>query len=147
MRLTVGFNPNLDGDSGSQYCPWKGLLTVISENMSLILFWSVIEAGTGIVAACLPTMKFIFSRSMISRFFSSIRSRFSLHSGKSSYLEPKGSKLQSGESSSMERFANPDSFTAVESYAMKNTEYPPARIVREGAIMMDKTLHQQESFV
>ena len=50
------------------------------EVIGLILFWSVIENGAAIVAACLPTMRLLLGRELIAGLFRSIRSKLSLSS-------------------------------------------------------------------
>ena len=48
--------------------------------VSTILYWSMIEAGLGIIAACLPTLHFLVRKTSIASIVNSVRSAFSLPS-------------------------------------------------------------------
>lgn len=62
--------------------PQNTRLTWVSRQVtvSTILYWSMIEAGLAIVAACLPTLQYLVRKSSLDSMFSSVRSAFSLHS-------------------------------------------------------------------
>ncbi|KAL8732415.1 MAG: hypothetical protein Q9166_002815 [cf. Caloplaca sp. 2 TL-2023] len=61
-----------------------GLNVRVDPNLtvSTILFWSMIEAGLGIIAACLPTLQYLVRRASIDRFMNSVRSAFSPRSAR-----------------------------------------------------------------
>ncbi|CAI6312954.1 unnamed protein product [Periconia digitata] len=85
----VGFDPSLDGE----------LIT------TSLLFWFVVEANVGIIAACLPAVRGLFTNERFGIFFSGIRSKWS------SYTDSK-----SPNSKEYEQF---DSETDSHSYALK----------------------------
>lgn len=126
----------------------KNLLMNV-EDIALILFWSMIESGTGIVAACLPTLKIIFSQSTIDKFVSSVRSTFSLRSRSThnSYPEVHDERDRRSEGSSVVQLAKLGGVSSVESYAMKDTEYLSDTKAHQGEIRLQNTFQQQESFV
>ena len=52
--------------------------------IALILFWSIIETGVAIIAACLPTLRPLFSNWSLESVIRSVRSAISLNSLRSS---------------------------------------------------------------
>ena len=78
-----------------------------------IVLWTSIEPGLGVIGACLPTLRSLFSGLSPESIIRSIRSQFSLHSLRSPKGSPKGSHkssrtLSGPPSESHERFAHSD---------------------------------------
>ena len=81
-----------------------------------IVLWTSIETTLGIIGACLPTLRTLFSGLSPESIIRSIRSQFSLHSLRSPKGSPKGSHkssrngspLSGPQSESHERFAHSD---------------------------------------
>lgn len=97
----------------------------VSEDISLILFWSMIETGTAIIAACLPTMKVFFSQSTFEKILSSIKSTVFLRSRSSRSRPYLSSNIenQPSEGSLMEHNPRMEGTPSVESYAVRG-HYP-----------------------
>lgn len=129
----VGFNPNLDGD----------------KDISLVLFWSMIESGTAILAACLPTLKAVFSQSTIDQFLRDLRSTLSLPS-RSSYpwvswtSDP---QRRTSHGSSVDHINNVANVSSIRSYAMKGKDSHDATHSHVGDIRPQNTFQHQESYV
>ncbi|MCJ1314966.1 hypothetical protein MMC15_000280 [Xylographa vitiligo] len=50
------------------------------EEITLDMYWSTLECGLAIIAACLPTLSYLFHGFSVQKAFHSVRSVFSLHS-------------------------------------------------------------------
>jgi len=73
---------------------------LIDSNLSVTtaLFWSYLEAGLALIAACLPSMSYLFTKRSIGSIVASVRSAISLESFRSqvSRGSKQGSKLDDG---------------------------------------------------
>ena len=109
----------------------------------------MIESGTGVIAACLPSLRFLFSQSSIDSILRSIRSTFSLQSHSSHTRSSRTSNLrrQTSEGSSVDHINHIDGISSLDSYAMKNLDGSEAKELPGRVIRVQNTLHQQESFV
>jgi hypothetical protein len=50
------------------------------DTLTTLLYWSMIETGLALIAACLPTLHYIVARSSIKAMLSSVRSAIGLNS-------------------------------------------------------------------
>ncbi|KUJ19154.1 uncharacterized protein LY89DRAFT_780163 [Mollisia scopiformis] len=127
--VVVGFTPALDGD----------------KDISLILFWTMVESGTAIVAACLPTMKVLTHNINLENFLRSIKSTFSLPSRGSQASVSKASSSRShvNGGSSIEYITRPEKNSKVESCAMHDMESFDFSRSDESAIQVQKTFRQE----
>lgn len=128
----MGFNPALDGD----------------KDISLILFWTMVEAGTAIIAACLPTLRALTGKHILEDFLRSVKSTFSLSSKTSGVSFPLSSASRSHHNggSSVEHITwpeFPETTNTFESYAMHDIE--TVRPSNKGEIKVEKTFHQELS--
>lgn len=115
------------------------------------MYWSMIELGLSIVAACLPTLRPLFGRSSIESWRKSIRSYFTLHlkpfsnrgdgsgSGYTSRANENYKPLEERAWNSKTRINVPDqSAMAQNIYAMQDlesqTEIPKSHIVVQNRI-------------
>lgn len=53
---------------------------VLSVSVTSSLWWSMLEAGLALIAACLPTLSFLFRRISLQSVLKSVRSKLSIHS-------------------------------------------------------------------
>lgn len=115
--------------------------------VSTILYWSMIEAGLAIIAACLPTLQFLVRKVSIDSMVNSVRSALSLRSMRS----------QQPESRPMGPYTNIQADSEVASSApiaggsnpsdllvMGNVDGPPAK---ENGLYIIKQLSQHNSMV
>ena len=56
----------------------------MSEVLTVALYWSLLECGLALIAACLPTLSYLFTRLNLQSAVDSVRSVFSLASLRSS---------------------------------------------------------------
>ena len=104
--MALGISPHIDADSNctryrSQQPRNRPLIT--TEDVSLIMFWSILEGGTAVVAACLPTMKSILkdlsSQSLLRNIRSTLSLPWNLTRGVwASIANPNGNRLDEGSS-------------------------------------------------
>ncbi len=127
---------------GAHYWP-------LLEDVSLILFWSMIESGAAIIAACLPTLRYLFGQSMVDKLLRSIRSTFSLHSQASRSWPSRPTKFENriSQGSSVEHIAGIETVSSVESYAMRDLGCSEVMRPPNGAINIQHNFRQQESYV
>lgn len=109
----------------------------------------MIESGAAIIAACLPTLKFLFAQPTIGKFSRSIRSLLSLHSHNSRFWPSRSTNRgdQTSPGSSVTHIARVEGVAIVESHAMKDVEASEAMRPQNGGIGLHKTLHQEESYI
>ncbi len=83
----AGLNTNVDPDR--LYLPLEVVdpADCVQVTVSTILYWSMIEAGLAIIAACLPTLQFLIRKVSLDSVVSSVRSALSLHSMRSQQPE------------------------------------------------------------
>lgn len=108
----------------------------------------MLEAGTAIVVACLPTMKFIFNENTGQRFWESIKSLLSLPPGLSRgswFSIRSAAKSRHSEGSSVEHIVREERRPSVESYAMRDLEAISCEKPQTGTIMLQKIFQQQET--
>ena len=55
-----------------------------AETVTITIYWSMIETGLALIAACLPSLRFLFGATTPASLVRSIRSAMSLHSLRSS---------------------------------------------------------------
>ncbi|MCJ1437277.1 hypothetical protein MMC27_006663 [Xylographa pallens] len=62
-----------------------GFDVVVDENLTIstIMYWYMIEAGISLIAACLPTLRFLFANKSLQTVMQSVRSAISLRSSSS----------------------------------------------------------------
>lgn len=108
----------------------------------------MVESGTAIIAACLPTLRIVLSQSSIDKILGSVRSIFSLQSQSSHTRSSRTSDIrrQTSKGSSVDHIINMDGISSVESNAMKDIDRSKANVPQEKTIKVQNTLHQQESF-
>ena len=85
--------------------------------VSTILYWSMIEAGLGIIAACLPTLHFLVRKTSIASIVNSMRSAFSLPS-----MNSEGSKRLPSQPSGPYKDIGADSETASKVPTLPDTD-------------------------
>ena len=84
----AGLNTNVDPDRLSSPFGELWTLTDFSQvTVSTILYWSMIEAGLAVIAACLPTLQFLIRKVSLDGMISSVRSALSLQSMRSQQIE------------------------------------------------------------
>jgi len=87
-----GFDPRADEDCKSAFSKFRfpnlvGLILTHSsaDTITGTLYWSMVEVGVGLLAVCLPTIRFLFRGLSPESVINSIRSAFSLHSLRSQH--------------------------------------------------------------
>lgn len=110
----AGFNTKVDPD-----------LTV-----STILYWSMIEAGLAIIAACLPTLQYLVRKVTLDKVIRSVRSTLSLHSNHSQQNEswPMGGYINSRGSSKSASTTETGDFTTDKGNVAGLEEYQAYRV-------------------
>lgn len=53
---------------------------MLQVTVSTIVLWSMVEAGLAVIAACLPTLRFLVGKISLDSMMNSVRSAFSLRS-------------------------------------------------------------------
>ena len=109
----------------------------------------MIESGTAILAACLPTLKTLVSQSTIDRISRSLRGTLSLQSRSSNpwFSWTRNSKSRNSEDSSVEHINNLEGLSSVESYAMKVKDGYDPTSPHGREIRVQNTVQQQENYV
>ena len=120
-----------------------------AEDISLILFWPMIEPGTAIIAACLPSMTPLFGQGLFQRLRNSIRSLFSKPSRASRTWPYKSGDIEghSEQVSSLEHLAKIGDTSAVNTYALRNLgPHDPHKISDEGIRVQHSFIVEEHTF-
>lgn len=68
-----------------------------------IVYWPMIEASLGVIAACLPTLRPLFKGWSVERFIAGIRSSFTLRSSNADSSWERNGALRDGDADSSSR--------------------------------------------
>ena len=115
------------------------------------LYWSMLEMGLSLIAACLPTMRPLFGDKSKDRFFTSVRSFFLLRSLSSSFSWRKTPREASKDykdfsNASDARLVHASQYhVGVETHAMRDIEsqidVPPGRILTHTGFLSRSSSH------
>ena len=90
----LGSMPEWIHGVGSRLCPALCPADALPVTISTLLYWSMIEAGLAIIAACLPTLRVLFSKVSFDTLVRNLRSALSLTSLRSQPSQPSQSQSQ-----------------------------------------------------
>lgn len=110
----------------------KHFTNIYPEEITLDMYWSGLECGLAIIAACLPKLSYLFNRFSIQSAVNSVRSVFSLQSMRSGNLKSENNPAAS---------ANP--YVDIESGSKTSSQ---AQIFGKGEPMMSIDQYPMEMF-
>lgn len=101
------------------------------------MYWSSLECGLAIIAACLPKLSYIVATFSVQSAVQSVRSVFSLQSASRSQASSKGVgnayvdiEASSEASSKARKHGEGDTTGGFETYSMENLQRPTATVTR-----------------